>query len=104
MKAVTPFLAIALLLAGLAGNAEAQRKAKPRHAMKLSPPVQVGRADIGGVVSGEKGPEAGVWVIAETCDLPTQYAKIVVTDDKGRYRLRALPQAKHSLRVRGDGP
>src|SRR5439155_606952 len=66
MKAVTPFLAIALLLAGLAGNAEAQRKAKPRDAMKLSPPVKVGRADIGGVVSGEKGPEAGVWVIAET--------------------------------------
>src|SRR5437773_1857342 len=39
MKAVTPFLTIALLLAGLAGNAEAQRKAKPRDAMKLSPPV-----------------------------------------------------------------
>src|SRR2546429_6871380 len=98
MKAVTPFLAIALLLAGLAGNAEAQRKAKPRDAMKLSPPVKVGRADIGGVVSGEKGPEAGVWVIAETADLPTQYAKVVVTDDKGRYMIPGLPQAKYSLR------
>src|SRR5437762_3525035 len=103
MKAVTPFLAIALLLAGLAGNAEAQRKAKPRDAMKLSPPVKVGRADIGGVVSGEKGPEAGVWVIAETADLPTQYAKVVVTDDKGRYMIPGLPKAKYSLWVRGYG-
>ena len=34
---------------------------------------------------GPKGPEAGVWVIAETTDLPTKYAKVVVTDDKGRY-------------------
>src|SRR2546430_7253879 len=103
MKAVTPFLAVALLLAGLAGNAEAQRKAKPRDAMKLSPPVKVGRADIGGVVSGEKGPEAGVWVIAETSDLPTQYAKVVVTDDKGRYMIPGLPRAKYSLWVRGYG-
>src|SRR5207247_1415066 len=103
MKAVTPFLAIALLLAGLAGNAEAQRKAKPRDAMKLSPPVKVGRADIGGVVSGEKGPEAGVWVIAETSDLPTKHAKVVVTDDKGRYMIPGLPKAKYSLWVRGYG-
>ena len=36
--------------------------------------------DIGGVVTGANGPEAGVWVIAETNELPTQYAKMVVTD------------------------
>src|SRR5437879_8889022 len=104
MKAVTPFLAVALLLAGLAGNAEAQRKAKPRDAMKLSPPVKVGRADIGGVVSGPNGPEAGVWVIAETSSTPTKYAKVVVTDDKGRYLIPGLPKAKYySLWVRGYG-
>jgi len=103
MKAVTLFLAIALLLSCLAGNAEAQRKAKPRDAMKLSPPVKVGRADIGGVVSGLNGPEAGVWVIAETTGLPTQYAKVVVTDDKGRYMIPGLPKAKYSLWVRGYG-
>ena len=28
--------------------------------------------DIGGMVSSSKGPEAGVWVIAETTDLPTR--------------------------------
>ena len=48
---------------------------------------------IGGVVTGPKGPEAGVWVIAETTDLPTKFAKIVVTDDQGRYALPELPKA-----------
>src|SRR5690606_30003976 len=41
--------------------------------------------DISGVVSGPTGPEAGVWVIAETPDLPTRFARIVVTNDDGRY-------------------
>ena len=103
MKAITSFLAFALLLTCLAGDAEAQRKGKRKDSMKLSPPVKVGPADIGGVVSGEKGPEAGVWVIAETTGLPTQYAKVVVTDDKGRYMIPGLPKAKYSLWVRGYG-
>ena len=47
--------------------------------------VSVGDSDLGGVVTGPNGPEAGVWVIAETTDLPTKFAKIVVTDDRGRY-------------------
>ena len=77
MKTIASFLgyaAIALLLAGLADHSQAQHKARSRDAMKLSPPVKVGRADIGGVVSGPNGPEAGVWVIAETSGTPTQYA------------------------------
>jgi len=40
---------------------------------------------IQGTVTSSTGPEAGVWVIAETKDLPTKLAKIVVTDDKGKY-------------------
>jgi hypothetical protein len=60
-------------------------------------------ADIHGTVSGPKGPEAGVWVIAETTDLPTKYAKVVVTDDKGRYLIPELPQASYSVWVRGYG-
>src|SRR6266851_1089134 len=95
MKAITSFLAFALLLTCLAGNAEAQRKGKRKDTMKLSPPVKVGRADLGGVVSGLNGPEAGVWVIAETTGTPTQYAKVVVTDDKGRYMIPGLPKAKY---------
>jgi hypothetical protein len=46
--------------------------------------------DIAGVVSGAKGPEAGVWVIAETRDLDTPFVRIVVTDDQGRYLLPDL--------------
>jgi hypothetical protein len=60
-------------------------------------------AEISGVVSGPKGPEAGVWVIAETTDLPTKFAKVVVTDDRGRYLIPELPQANYSVWVRGYG-
>ncbi len=65
--------------------------------------VSIDNDDIGGVVTGPKGPEAGVWVIAETRDLPTRFAKIVVTDDKGRYVVPDLPKAKYQLWVRGYG-
>lgn len=59
--------------------------------------------DIGGVVKSSKGPEAGVWVIAETKDLPNRFVKIVVTDDEGRYVLPELPQGKYKVWVRGYG-
>jgi hypothetical protein len=59
--------------------------------------------DIGGVVTSAHGPEAGVWVIAETRDLPTRYAKMVVTDDQGRYVVPDLPQAHYKVWVRGYG-
>jgi hypothetical protein len=66
--------------------------------------VQVDANDLGGVVTSTKGPEAGVWVIAETTDLPTKYVKIVVTDDQGRYLLPDLPaKAKYTVWVRGYG-
>jgi len=66
-------------------------------------PVGIGETDIGGVVTGAKGPEAGVWVIAETTDLPTRFARIVVTDDKGRYLVPDLPKANYNVWVRGYG-
>ena len=59
--------------------------------------------DIGGQVTGPNGPEAGVWVIAETKDLPTRFAKIVVTDDQGRYVIPDLPKANYTVWVRGYG-
>jgi hypothetical protein len=65
--------------------------------------ISVDADDIAGVVRSTKGPEAGVWVIAETKDLPTPYAKIVVTDDQGRYLLPDLPKANYSVFVRGYG-
>jgi hypothetical protein len=65
--------------------------------------VSIGNNDLGGVVSSATGAEAGVWVIAETTDLPTKMAKIVVTDDRGRYLIPDLPQANYSVWVRGYG-
>ena len=53
--------------------------------------------------SGPNGPEAGVWVIAETTDLPTRFARIVVTDDQGRYVVPDLPKATYQVWVRGYG-
>src|SRR5437867_4518386 len=58
---------------------------------------------IQGVVQSEKGPEAGVWVIAETKDLLTGFIKIVVTDDQGRFLLPELPTANYKVWVRGYG-
>jgi hypothetical protein len=65
--------------------------------------VAIDADDIGGVVSGPHGPEAGVWVIAETRELPTRYAKMVATDDQGRYVVPDLPKAKYQVWVRGYG-
>src|SRR6185312_15970770 len=65
--------------------------------------VRVDNDDIGGVVTSAKGPEAGVWVIAETSDLPTKFVRIVVTDDRGRYLLPDLPKANYNVWVRGYG-
>jgi streptogramin lyase len=65
--------------------------------------VQLDDDDIGGVVTSAKGAEAGVWVIAETSDLQTRYAKIVVTDDEGRYVIPDLPAATYEVWVRGYG-
>ena len=59
--------------------------------------------DIGGVVKSAKGPEAGVWVIAETKDFPTRMIKSVVTDDQGRYVIPDLPKASYDVFVRGYG-
>ena len=64
---------------------------------------QIDGDDIGGVVTSRFGPEAGVWVIAETTELGTRFAKMVVTDDVGRYVIPDLPKAKYRVWVRGYG-
>ncbi|HXV60813.1 MAG TPA: carboxypeptidase-like regulatory domain-containing protein [Vicinamibacteria bacterium] len=68
-----------------------------------SPGVAIDEDDIGGVVSSTKGPEAGVWVIAETSDLETMFVRVVVTDDQGRYVVPDLPPANYQVWVRGYG-
>jgi len=65
--------------------------------------VTVNGASIGGVVMSGSRPEAGVWVIAETTQLPTQFTRIVVTDDSGRFVVPDLPDASYDVWVRGYG-
>jgi len=65
--------------------------------------VEIDPDDIGGVVTSAQGPEAGVWVIAETTELPTRFIRIVATDDQGRYVVPDLPDATYELFVRGYG-
>ncbi len=72
-------------------------------AVQASDDVVIDDDDIGGVVTSSKGPEAGVWVIAETTSLPTKFARIVATDDRGRYLIPDLPKAAYDVWVRGYG-
>src|SRR5215510_5458247 len=58
---------------------------------------------IAGTVRSANGPEAGVWVVAETKDLPTNFIKIVVTDDAGKFVIPELPAASYRVFVRGYG-
>src|SRR5690606_20888073 len=69
----------------------------------VAPDIPMDADDIAGVVASSSGPEAGVWVIAETSDLPSRFAKIVVTDDKGRFLIPDLPSASYEVWVRGYG-
>src|SRR6202040_1316249 len=78
-------------------------QSQPDVSQGADPAIRVGENDLGGVVISENGPQAGVWVIAETTDLPTKFTKIVVTDDQGRYVVPDLPKAKYQVWVRGYG-
>src|SRR5262247_2533711 len=92
---VTIVIAAALLATAGGAQLDAQQAADPA--------IRIGGSDLGGVVASANGPEAGVWVIAETTDLPTKFAKIVVTDDRGRYVMPDLPKARYHVWVRGYG-
>src|SRR6476660_1100937 len=79
-------------------------RANPARAQEAAGIPAIDGNDIGGVVRASNGqPEAGVWVIAETTDLPTKFARIVVTDDSGRYVIPDLPVANYQVWVRGYG-
>src|SRR5438094_3617265 len=88
-------VAIALISAGSVARLGAQQPSVGA--------VPIDADDIGGVVTGPSGPETGVWVIAETTGLPTKFARIVVTDDNGRYLIPDLPKVEYSVWVRGYG-
>ena len=92
-RAIAP-VAVSILIGALATACQPRRTADG---------VQIDDDDIGGVVTSENGPEAGAWVIAETEDFDTRFARIVVTDDRGRYLVPDLPEADYSIWVRGYG-
>ncbi len=97
-------IGIALFLCLILAIAHAQRADQPvAGAVAGAAAVATDSDDIGGVVTSSNGPEAGVWVIAETRDLPVRYTKIVVTDDRGRYLVPDLPKATYNVWVRGYG-
>jgi len=70
-------IAIAACVAGGSAGPHAQRSAQ----RSPTGTIAIGSGDVAGVVTSSRGPEAGVWVIAETTDLPTRFGKMVVTDD-----------------------
>src|ERR1700690_3776538 len=92
-----------LVFAGCVALVAARRQPGPMPGQADAVRVAIDADDIGGVVTAARGPEAGVWVIAETNDLPTKFRKIVVTDDRGRYVLPDLPKATYDVWVRGYG-
>ena len=87
------------LLAGTEVRSLAKPAAQTSEARRKPPAAGY----ISGMVTSANGPEAGVWVIAETLELGTKYRKIVVTDDQGRYLIPDLPKAKYHVWVRGYG-
>ena len=93
-------LSCAVLASAQATGAQSSGGTPTQHG---TPIIDVVSHDIYGTVTGPHGPEAGVWVIAETDELQTNYAKIVVTDDRGRYLLPDLPKANYKVWVRGYG-
>jgi hypothetical protein len=96
-------LAFAACIATAAAVVVALSLATPSANQDVRTAVPIDGDDIGGVVTGPAGPEAGVWVIAETTDLPTKFVRIVVTDDQGRYLVPDLPKANYNVWVRGYG-
>lgn len=98
-RLLVPACMVSLLLTGCGGR-ESGSPASPDAA--LATPV-IDSNDIAGVVHGPGGPEAGVWVIAETGDFDTFFARIVSTDEFGRYLIPDLPDANYRVWVRGYG-
>jgi len=98
LSAKASALMLACILAVVACQGE---DPAPRQTGQTS--IEIDSDDIAGLVTSTDGPEAGVWVIAETNEFDTRFARIVVTDDNGRYLVPNLPPADYRLWVRGYG-
>ncbi len=74
-------------------------------AAKKTKPIVIAKnsGNVGGQVKSNGGVEAGVWVIAETSEFDTFFARIVVTDEAGRFVIPDLPDANYQVWVRAYG-
>lgn len=95
--------AFSLLITACSGENDSEQNQTETSASAPMAAIALEEGDIEGIVTSTSGPEAGVWVIAETDDLETRFARIVVTDDQGRYLLPDLPEASYDVWVRGYG-
>src|SRR6516225_6946287 len=86
-------LGIATFAAGFPAGSQAQQTAT----------VEIDDDDIGGIVTSRFGPEARAWVIAETTELGTRFAKMAITDERGQFVVPDLPKAHYQVWVRGYG-
>ncbi len=99
-----PFVVVLFGFLAVGGSVRTEPRSTVTVAAQSNSNIAIVDTDvITGVVTSSKGPEAGVWVIAETTDLGTKFRKIVVTDDKGRYLLPELRKANYKVWVRGYG-
>ena len=93
-----------VLLGGLALAGCSQQAPDTASEPTTAAPVTTANSSaIRGRVTSSAGAEAGVWVIAETRDLPTRFARTVVTNDNGEYLIPDLPAGNYDIWVRGYG-
>jgi hypothetical protein len=100
MRTTHALCLVVVATAMVAIGAGSVRELGAQHAASVAVPID--SDDIGGVVTGPSGPEAGVWVIAETTELPTRFARIVVTDDQGRSSAARATFPRTSARATGS--
>ena len=103
MKAANKWVCFSAAVAAVAIAVLLGIGSAPSQAQQNAAAVAIDSDDIGGVVTSSAGPEGGVWVIAETNAFQTRFAKVVVTDDRGRFVVPDLPAAEYQLWVRGYG-
>lgn len=102
MRLPASFAVFVVLSATLNGKPQVST-AVERPTAELTRPTPMDPDDVAGLVVSLKGPEAGVWVIAESRALPTKFVRIVVTNEEGRYVLPDLPNGPYEVFARGYG-
>ena len=102
-RAASAVVAVFVVLSATLYGKPQLSTAVERPTAELTRPTPMDPDDVAGLVVSLKGPEAGVWVIAESRVLPTKFVRIVVTNEEGRYVLPDLPNGPYEVFARGYG-